>query len=140
MAMPQNPQYIKYHPKWYRARIPILWWVHKWAYLRFILRELTSVSVAFFALVCLFQIRALTQGPEAYEIFTAWLKGPVSIALHIVAFLFVVFHSVTWFNLAPKALVLHLGVKRVPGTVIVVLNYIAWVVFSAVIVWLMLTT
>ena len=138
--MPQNPQYLKYHPKWYRARIPTLWWVRNWAYLRFMLRELTSVFVGFYALVCLFQIRALIQGPEAYEIFTAWLKTPVSIALHIVAFLFVVFHSVTWFNLTPKALVLHLGRKRVPGTLIVVLNYIAWGVFSTVIVWLMLTT
>ena len=137
--MTHNTQYSKYHPKWYRTPMPIFWWVHKWAHTRFILRELTSVFVAFYALVLLFQIRALTQGPEAYANFLAWLKTPVSIVLHVIAFFFVVFHSVTWFNLAPKALVLRLGKKRVPDAVITALNYIAWGVFSTVIAWIMLT-
>ena len=37
----------------YHTRYPILWWVKKWAYVRFILRELTSLAVAFFCAVLL---------------------------------------------------------------------------------------
>lgn len=134
-----NPNYTKYHPRWYRKRMPIFWWVHKWTHVTFILRELTSVFVAFYALVLLLQIRALTQGPGAYANFLAWLETPVSIVLHAIALVSVVFHSVTWFNLAPKALVIRLGKKRIPGVVIATLNYIAWVALSSVVAWIMLT-
>ncbi len=137
--MNQNLYYTKHHPKWYRKRMPIFWWVHKWVHTRFILRELTSVPVALYALVLLFQIRALMRGPEAYVNFLAWLKTPGSIVLHVIALLFVLFHSVTWFNLAPRALVIHIGKKRIPDVVIVVSNYVAWLVFSAAIGWLILT-
>jgi fumarate reductase subunit C len=136
--MAHNPHYSKYRPRWYRARVPIFWWVHKWTYARFILRELTSVFVALYALVLLFHIRALAQGPEAYASFVVWLKTPGALAMHVIAFVFVVFHSITWFNLAPKALVLHLGKKRVPDAAIAALNYVAWGVVSVVIAWILL--
>jgi fumarate reductase subunit C len=137
--MNQNPQYTKHHPKWHRVRMPIFWWVHKWVHMKFILRELTSVAVALYALVLLFQIRALAQGPEAYANFLTWLRTPVSIILHAIAFLFVLFHCITWFNLAPRALVIRIGKRRIPDVVIAASNYIAWVIFSAAIVWIMLS-
>ncbi len=137
--MTRNPNYTKYHPKWYRKRMPIFWWVHKWTHAKFILRELTCLSVAFYALVLLFQIRALTQSQEAYTSFLELLKTPVSIVLHGIAFLFLLFHAVTWFNLAPKALALRLGKKRVPDQAIKALNYIAWIFLSSLIAWIMLT-
>ena len=135
----RNPNYTKYHPKWYRKQIPIFWWVHKWVYARFILRELTSFAVAFYVIVLLFQIRALTQSQEAYSNFSELLKTPVSIVIHSIAFLFLLYHTITWFNLAPKALALRLGNMRVPDVAIKWLNYIAWIILSALIAWIMLT-
>lgn len=137
--MSHKPRYRKYHPRLYHTRMPIFWWVHRWAHIRFITRELTSVFVAFYALVLLLQLRALTQGPAAYEAFIAWLQTPLALALHTVAFLMVLFHTITWFNLAPKAMVIEVGAKPVPGAVIAGMNYLAWVVVSAVLGWLMLT-
>jgi fumarate reductase subunit C len=138
--MNQNPHYTKHHPKWHRARMPIFWWVHKWVHAKFILRELTSVAVALYALVLLFQIRALAQGPEAYADFLTWLRTPLSIILHAIAFLFVLFHCITWFNLAPRALVVRIGKKRIPDAVIAASNYVAWVVVSAAMAWIILTS
>ena len=137
--MTPSPRYSKYHPKWYRVRKPIFWWVNKWTHVRFILRELTSVFIALYALVLLFQIWSVAQGPEAYANFVAWLRTPVSIILHIIAFVAAVFHTITWLNLTPRALVLHLGEKRVPGMMILVSNYVAWGVVSLVIAWIILT-
>ena len=138
--MAQETRYSRFQhrPKWYRPRIPIFWWVHKWEHVRFIARELTSVFVALFVLELLFQFRALVSGPEAYEAFLSWLKTPTSLILHTIAFLFAVFHSVTWFNLAPKALVLKVGSKRIPNAVIVGVNYLSWGVLSAALAWIML--
>ncbi len=136
--MKLSTHYSKYRPTYYRTCVPIFWWVHKWVHIKFITRELTSVFVAFYAIVLLLQTRALIRGPETYENFLAWLKTPFSIVLNTVAFMFVLFHSITWFNLAPKALVIRLGEKQVPGTLIAASNYVAWIVVSIVIAWFLL--
>ena len=138
--MKRNPNYTKYHPKWYRKQIPIFWWVHKWPHAKFILRELTCLAVAFYAIVLLFQIRALTISQESYNAFLELLRTPASIVLHGVAFLFLLFHTFTWFNLSPKALVMRLGKKPVRAVVIQGANYVAWVFVSALIASILLTT
>ena len=50
------------------------------------------------------------------------------------------FHAVTWFNLAPKAMVVEVGGRRLPGALIAGANYAAWAVVSAVLAWLLLET
>ena len=42
-----NPRYEPYHPKWYRKRVPIFWWLENLAYVKFITRELTSLAVGY---------------------------------------------------------------------------------------------
>ena len=134
--MTRNPRYSRYDPDRYRSRMPVFWWVHKRSYVRFVLRELTSVAVAFYALVLLLLVRALAQGPEAYAAYLAWQKTPAAIVVHLIVLVFVVFHSITWFNLAPKALVLRLGGKRVPGGVVAAFIYVAWGIVSLVMAWM----
>jgi len=134
----ERPIYTPYHPRWYRARITTYWWSRRWAYLKFILRELSSIFVAYFVVLTLLQIRALTQGPDAYARFQERLKAPVLVALNALAFVFVLFHAVTWFNLAPKAMNLRMRGKRVPDLLIVLPNYVAWLAISTVVAWLLL--
>jgi len=125
-----GPHYTLYHPRWYRRRVSVWWWLQKRSYTGFVLRELTSVFVAFFAVVYLWQLRALAQGPDAYAQFLARLKTPLFLTLDTVAFLFVLFHAITWFNLTPKAMVVRARGKRVPDRVIIGSNYAAWLVVS----------
>jgi fumarate reductase subunit C len=116
----------------------VWWWLKKGSYAFFVLRELTSVFVAFFAVLLLLELRALAQGPEAYGQFLARLRTPLFLAVDAVAFLFVLFHAVTWFHLTPTAMVVRLRGRRVPGWAIVGVNYAAWLVLSAAVaaVWL----
>ena len=132
------PAYKEFHPRWYRPRVSVCWWLGQWQYLKFILRELSSVAVALFVLLTLFQLRALSRGPEHYARFEHRLQSPAVIALVLVSFFFVLFHSITWFNLAPKAMAVRLRGKRVPDLLISAPNYAAWVVVSAVILWVIL--
>ena len=115
--------------------MPIFWWTRKWVHMKFILRELTSVAVAYSAFLLLLIIRALNQGSDHYFEVTAMFKSPVILILHTVVFLFLIFHSVTWFSLAPKAIVLRIGKKRIPDPATIGLNFLAWFVLSLVIVW-----
>jgi len=119
--------------------MPIFWWVRKWSHAHFITRELTSVFVAFFAIELLFLLRTLTVGQEAYDAFLAWLQTPIALGLNAIAFLMILFHSITWFNLAPKAMVIRVGEVRIPPVVIAGLNYAGWFVFSAALAWFILS-
>lgn len=131
-------QYTPYHPKWYRRRVSVWWWLQNRSYAGFVLRELSSVFVALFAGVLLWQVRALAQGPEAYARFLARLQTPPFLLFHSVAFVFVLFHAITWFNLAPSALAVRVRGKRLPDWVIAGSNYIAWIVLSAAVAWILL--
>ena len=133
-----STQYTPYHPRWYRMRVSTYWWLRKWYYLKFVLRELSSIFVAYFVVITLLQIHSLSRGPEAYARFEGRMRNPLMIALSAISFLFVLFHTITWFNLAPRAMVMRLGGKRVPDTLIAGSNYLAWLVISAAVAWFIL--
>lgn len=130
--------YTPYHPRWYRTRISTYWWLWKWAYLKFVLRELSSIFVAYYVVITLLQIHSLSGGAAGYAEFQQRMRSPVMIALNAVSFLFVVFHAITWFDLAPRAIVARLGGKRVPDFLIAGSNYAAWLVISTAVAWLIL--
>jgi fumarate reductase subunit C len=118
--------------------VPIFWWMHRWVDIRFIIRELTSVFVAGYSVILLFYIRSIRQGPEAFARLSERFTSPLWIALHCFALVALVYHSITWFNLAPKAMVVKLGATRIPNVVIVLMNYGGWVSISIVLIWLVL--
>jgi fumarate reductase subunit C len=136
--MSPTPVYSGYHPRWYRPRVSTYWWLWRWGYLKFILRELSSVFVASFVVLTLLQLYALKQGPEAYAAFQEWLKTPWVLALNAVSLFFVVLHTITWFNLAPRAMVVRMRGKRMPDRLVAGANYAAWLIVSGITAWLIL--
>jgi fumarate reductase subunit C len=80
----------------------------------------------------------VARGPEAYARFLSRLGTPLFVFLHVVVFLFVLFHSITWFNLAPKAMVVRVKGQRVPDAVVIALNYGAWLVLSGAVAFVLL--
>ena len=83
-------------------------------------------------------VRAVSRGESDYQAFLGWSGRPAVLALNIVSLLFIVYHAITWFNLAPKAMVLRVGGTRVPGFLIAGSNYLAWAMASALVSWLLL--
>jgi fumarate reductase subunit C len=101
-------------------------------------RELTSVFVAGYCIFLLVLVYKLTQGANAYGNFMAALKSPSSVALHLITLAFVLYHTITWFNLTPKILVLYRGEDRIPQGLVAGAFYTGWVVISVIIAWLVL--
>ncbi len=121
--------------KLYHRPVQKAWWLKRQPYVRFIVRELTSLFVGFYCLLLLVTLYMLGQGEKTYEGMLTFLRSGPIIALHIIALIFTVYHSVTWFNLTPKAIVIPIGEKRVPDVFIAGSNYVAWVVFSGILYW-----
>jgi fumarate reductase subunit C len=132
------PPYTLNHPRWYRKRVSTYWWLQRWEYLRFVLREVSSIFIAYFVVLTLAQIYMLSRGPQAYANFQDFLRNPFVIAWNVISFFFVVFHSVTWFSLSARAMAVRVGGKRVPGFLISGSNFVAWLVISAVVAWFLL--
>ena len=60
------------------------------------------------------------------------------IGVNIIAFLFVLFHAVTWFSLTPKAMAIRVQGRRIPSWAISGLSYAAWVMVSLGVAWVVL--
>jgi len=136
--MSDQVDYTDYHPRWLRPRASTYWWLQRWSYVAFIVRELSCVFIAWFVAYLLLLVQAVSQGAPAYQQLLAWSGRPFVVALNIVTFAFVVFHSVTWFNLAPKAMVVKVGRTRMPALAISGSNYLAWALASALVAVLVL--
>lgn len=136
--MKDTPAYTLYHPKWYRKHVSTWWWTEQWRSFKFILRELSSLAVIYFVALLLWLLWSLGKGEASYVNFLVWMEKPLLIVCNIIAFLFVLYHTITWYNLAPKAMAVRVGGKRLPDWMIAAPNYVAWVVISAIVAWFIL--
>lgn len=120
-----------------RRPLPADWWLRKPTYLAFMLRELTSLFVfAYSVLLLVLVARAGDAG--GFSSLVEGLRSPVSVVLHLIALAAMLYHTVTWINLTPKVLVLWRGEDRVSPRLIAASNYLAWIVVSAVVLWVVL--
>lgn len=120
----------------YRRRVPVFWWIRKRSYFVFVMRELSSLFIAWLVLYLLLFVRAVGRGETAYDDFLDWASSPWLVVLNAVAFAFVVLHTITWFSLTPQAMVLAVRGKRLPPAAIIGAQYAGLLVVSAFILWL----
>ena len=136
--MSDHSRYTPYHPRWLRPTVSTYWWLERWPYFLFILRELSSIFVAWFVIYLLRLVRAVGRGSGDYADFLTWSATPFVLALNIVTLFFIALHAITWFNLAPAAMVVHVGKQKLPGFFISASNYGAWIAVSAFVAWLLI--
>ena len=122
----------------YRKPVSNTWWLESKPYFFFVIREFTSLFVAGYCLFLLVFIAKAGDSQEAYATLILSLKSPISMVLHLISFTFILYHAITWFNLTPKIMVLHLGEERIPNTLIAGAVYLSWGVVSLIISWLIL--
>ena len=123
-------------PTTYRQPVSRLWWTKKRSYFLFVMRELSSLFVAWFVIYLLMFIAAVGGGAEKYDAFLDRASSPLFLVVNAVALAFLVLHTITWFALTPQAMVLNLGGRRVPGVLIIVAQYVGLAAVSAFIYWL----
>jgi fumarate reductase subunit C len=120
----------------YKPKIRLLWWLSRRTYTLFVLRELSSVFVAWSVVYLLLLVRAVGRGPAEYQRFLDWSANPGVIVLNVVTLAFVLYHAVTFVNLTPQAMVLKVRGRRVPGRLLAGSIYLSWLLVSAFLVWL----
>ena len=112
--------------------MPSNWWLKRKSYFMFMVRELTCLFVGGYALFLLILASRL----GAAEDFSVLLKNPLWIVFQVVALPMVLYHTVTWLNLTPKVLVIWRGESRVSPLLIAGAHYVAWLVVSVIVLWI----
>lgn len=131
----------------YKPKMPLLWWLHKRTYTLFVLRELSSLSVAWTVAYLLLMVYSAARSPAEYERFLDLSAHPAMIALNVVALAFVLYHAVTFANLTPQAMVVRLPRRMVPRPVrgrqvppplLAGSVYFGWLAVTAFLAWLVM--
>jgi fumarate reductase subunit C len=122
----------------YQRPLALFWWLERRSYLLFVLRELSSVFVAWFVVYLLLLVKAVSDGAASYEDFLDWSGRWWVVAINVIAMLFILLHTITWFALAPRAMVIKVRGRHLPATQIVAAHYAAWLLLSAIVAWLVL--
>jgi len=127
------PQYRQFQPKPYQPEMGTYWYFDRWPYLKFMLREASSILVAWFAVVILLQLNALISGPGAYGNFERWMATPAVFIVNVIAFVLVCFHAVTWFLLVPRVMARQVLRRATPDLISAAPNFAIWLVASLVV-------
>lgn len=123
--------------KEYVRSVPHTWFLQRPSWTRFIVREATAVFVGAYAIFLLVLVYRAQEAPS-FSVFLEGLRSPVSLLLHLIALMMVLYHTFTWFNLTPQALPLWQGEERVPPRLIVAASYVAWLIVSGVVAWIVI--
>jgi fumarate reductase subunit C len=127
------PQYRKFQQQAYRPEMSAYWYFDRWPYLKFMLREVSSIFVAWFAVVILLQLNAVISGAPAYGNFQRWMATPPVFIVNVISFVFVCFHAITWFMLVPRVMARQLLQRPTPDIVSAAPNFGIWLVASLIV-------
>jgi fumarate reductase subunit C len=122
----------------YRRPVPTWWWVRKRSYFVFVMRELSSLFVAWLVVYLLMFLSAVGRSESAYDDFLDWASTPWVVALNVIALLFLALHVVTWFNLTPQAMAVRMGSRPAPAALVIASQYAGLAVTSVLVFWLVL--
>jgi fumarate reductase subunit C len=122
--------------KEYHRPMPATWWLRNRHLVAYIIRELTSVFIAAYAVFLLYLLSATNRAGKdaaAVDAIADRLNSPGWYVFHVLVFVFAIYHSITWFNLTPQALVLWRGEERVSPVLIAGAHYGLWIILSLLI-------
>jgi fumarate reductase subunit C len=80
------------------------WWKHNPFFVRYMVREVTSLAVWIYALILTFGVMRLGQGEAAWNGWLEAMKSPLSLMLHLVLLVSMVVHTYSWFEIMPKTM------------------------------------
>ena len=113
------------------------WYMRNARYRKLMLREVTCILVGIYSFLAIWGLAALAGGAESWNAFLQSQQNSLMIGFHGFALIFfLIYQTFDWFKLAPKAMPVQVGEKKLPDIYIILAHYIAWAVVSLAVFWL----
>ncbi len=122
----------------YTSKQPRWWWTKNPFFLRYMIREGTSVFVLIYSLLLILGLYQLKQGEAGWQQWLSLLNHPAVIAFNLLALAAALYHAATWFKLAPKIMVVRLGDWKLPEPLMVIGQWVGMILTSAILLTLTL--
>ncbi len=107
------------------------WYTKNPYFMKYMVREGTAVFLAIYALILFNGLSALARGAESYERWLGFITSPFSILLHLLILAAALYHTYTWFNVAPRTMPpIKLGKEKLPESMIIFGQYAGAIVLS----------
>ena len=115
------------------------WWLSQPRYIRYMMREISSLFIGTYVLVLIAGLFQFSRGEAAYAAYLSAAKGTIGLIFAVTTMIFAVYHTYTWFQVTPKAMPLMFAGKRVAGSIIVAAH---WIVFAlaSLVLWLLVSS
>ncbi|MFT6984496.1 MAG: fumarate reductase subunit C [Psychromonas sp.] len=107
----------------YTRELPKDWWMKQLFYTKYMIREGSSLFITLYSLILAWGVFRLSQGEVAFNGWLEALHNPFAIIVHIIMLLLALYHTITWFSLAPKAADLWIKGKKLDDKIIVAAHY-----------------
>jgi fumarate reductase subunit C len=117
--------------------LPRTWWLTRAPYLRFMIRELTSLAVFAYALFLVWAMWS-ARDTRSFSSLFEYMQSPRSVWWHLVVLVLALFHTGTWIALTPTVLVVWRDDDRVDPDFIAGMMGVVFVAVSGAVLWLTL--
>ena len=122
-----------YKYKAYIPSRPATWWLRNLKYFLFMMRELSSVFIAAFLILFLYELSLLSKGSATHETFQLSLRSLGFIVFYVVALAFALYHTITWFGVMGRIQIVRLGNLKVPPALVTAGAFGGWIAVSVLI-------
>lgn len=119
----------------YKPKLSPAWWLKSRRYFLFMMRELSSVFIAAFVLLFLYQLFA----PEDYAARRSALGEWPFVAFYAVALVFSLLHTITWLGVMGRVQVVRIGAFTVPPKLVTAGAFVGFFLVSAAVGYIFLT-
>jgi fumarate reductase subunit C len=121
-----------------RPGLPRAWWRANPRYTLYMLRELSSIFNALWALRLLLLINQMRRGRDAYEAAVAAQRRPHWLTFHLIALLFATLHSATFLLAAGKGPTMRAGDRRISERAVATGAFAGWAAASLTVLLVLL--
>lgn len=111
------------------------WWRKSPAYLFYILREATAFFMIWISAEVMYGVICSHMnefGQDEFYRFIFFLQNPLVVIVNTLALIAALLHTVTWFNLAPKAINLVIAGQKPPAIIFILALWIITVLLSTI--------
>lgn len=112
------------------------WWAETSRFSFYMVRELTIIPLILFTLNLLVGLYSMTSGKDAWESWVAFSASPVVLVVNLLALAGALYHAKTFFSMMPQVMPIKIGQKTVSKGIIVTVQWLIVLAFSAAVMLL----
>ncbi|WP_369600578.1 fumarate reductase subunit C [Hahella sp. SMD15-11] len=122
----------------YKDKMPRDWFLQNSFYVRYMIREATSVFIGLWMLNLTFGLIRLSQGEAAWNAWVALQSDIWMIEFSGITLGMALYHTWTWFAISPRAMPARIAGRKVDPALVARGQWAGFVVASVLVLWILL--